>query len=99
MRIYIYISYPCARTLFFLYIYMYFNHGQTQLAAVRDEAKKELDTANKELKQLEMDVNAGMKAAAAAPVDREELIEEFRKVSTYPQYNIYIHKWRKRLRE
>lgn len=55
---------------------------------MRDEAKRELDGANKELKQLEMDVNAGTKAAAAAPVDRDELIGEFKKVGR--EYFIYI---------
>ena len=58
--------------------------GKAQLAALRDEAKKELDAASKERASLVLEVSAGEAAAEAQLLSRAEVVEELRRVRELP---------------
>jgi hypothetical protein len=58
--------------------------GKGQLAALRDEAKKELDASTKERATLVLEVSAGEEAAESQLLPRADLVEELRKVRELP---------------
>lgn len=50
--------------------------GKAQLTTLKDEAKRELSTVNKDIQRLSREVAAAERAVAAAPVPRDEYLRE-----------------------